>query len=86
MLAYVYMHNMGWGWGLLMTLGWLIILALLVGVAFAAIQDRRRESARDILDRRLAQGEISLDEYRRARSALSGEGPDQSPTSPPTPA
>jgi hypothetical protein len=26
MLAHMYSNHMGWGWGVLMTLGWLILL------------------------------------------------------------
>src|SRR5215207_11577527 len=33
MLAYAYMHDMGWGWAVLMTLGWLALLALFLVVA-----------------------------------------------------
>jgi uncharacterized membrane protein len=86
MLAYVYMHNMGWGWGILMTLGWLALLGLFVGVLLAALRDRRSPSAREILDRRLAGGEINPDEYRRARDAMSDGDTGRPPASPPAPA
>lgn len=86
MLAYVYMHDMGWGWAILMTIAWLALLGLLVGVVLSAVRDRRDSSPREILDRRLAAGEIDLDEYERARVAMSREGTGGSPTGPPTPA
>jgi uncharacterized membrane protein len=70
MLAYVYYHHMGWGWGILMTLGWLALLGLFVAVVYAAVRDRRAPSARELLDRRLANGEINIDEYNRARAAM----------------
>jgi uncharacterized membrane protein len=78
MLGYVYMHDMGWGWGILMTLGWLALVALVVGVVLAAVRDRRGPSARELLDRRLAAGEIGLDDYERARAAMSRESADRS--------
>src|SRR5215216_4092687 len=68
MLAYVYMHDMGWGWGILMTLGWLAVLGLFIGPLVGAVRDRRSDSPRESLDRRLAAGEIDLDTYGRARN------------------
>jgi uncharacterized membrane protein len=56
MRGYVYMHNMGWGWALLMTIAWLAIVGLLVGVVLTAVRDRRSPSPRETLDRRLAVG------------------------------
>jgi len=85
MLGYVYMHNMGWGWAILMTIASLAILGLLVGVVFSAVRDQG-PSPREILDRRLAAGEIDLDEYGRARAAMSREGSGGLPAGPPTPA
>lgn len=86
MLAYVYMHNMGWGWGVLMTLGWLALLGLFVSVLVAAVRDRRSDSPREMLDRRLAAGEIDPDTYRHARNAMMDGGTGNPPTSPPAPA
>lgn len=85
-LGYVYMHNMGWGWAILMTIASLATLGLLVGVVLTAARDHGGPSPREILDRRLAAGEIDLDEYGRARAAMSREGSDGSPAGPPTPA
>lgn len=76
---------MGWyqdGWGMN---GWwamlamVLILALLVGLAIWAVARLSRsgpsgsvnaESARAILDRRFAAGEINADEYTRARQVM----------------
>ena len=86
MLGYVYMHNMGWGWGILMTIASLAILGLLVGVVLTAVRDHGGPSPREILDRRLAAGEIDLDEYESTRAAMSRDGSGGSPSGPPTPA
>jgi uncharacterized membrane protein len=85
MLAYMYSHNMGWGWGILMTLGWLILLALFLAVLVAALRDRKNPSAQERLDKRLASGEISVDEYERAGAAMS-ETNDSAASGPPAPA
>jgi len=86
MLGYVYMHNMGWGWAILMTIASLAILGLLAGVVLTAVRDRRSASPHEILDRRLAAGEIDPDEYGRARAAMSREGSGGLPAGPSTPA
>lgn len=71
-------HSMGdWGWAMMAF--WIVLWVALVGLAVWAVSEwtgRRgdphegRESPRDALDRRLAQGEISLEEYERTRDAL----------------
>jgi putative membrane protein len=71
-------HSMGdWGWAMMAF--WIVLWLALIGLAVWAVSEwtgRRGqprepgESPRDILDRRLAQGEISLEEYERARDAL----------------
>lgn len=78
MLASFYMHDMSWGWALLMTIGWIAVLALIIGGLWTLTRDRRRESPTDVLKQRLATGEISIDEYDRLIRTLSGPG-----TSPP---
>ena len=80
MLAYFYMHDMSWGWGVLMTIAMLAILGLIIFGAVALWRDRRSESPADVLKQRLARGEITLDEYERLRRAISG--PPTTPTSP----
>lgn len=86
MLGYVSMHPMGWGWAVLMAIAWLAILGILVGVVLTAVRDRRSPSPREILDRRLAAGEIGTEEYERARAAMSRDGTGGSPAGPPSPA
>jgi len=71
-LAYMYNH-MGWGWGILMMLGWAILLGLFVMLLMSTMRDRGSSSPREVLDQRLASGEISIEEYARAREAMSAE-------------
>lgn len=71
MVADVFMHDMGWGWGVLMVIGWLGIWALVIGGAIALWRQGRGASASELLDRRLASGEITVEEYERLHSALS---------------
>jgi len=66
-----------WGWG--MGVGSLLFLALIVvGVVLLAQRPsgqappRGQDSARRILDERLARGEIDEEEYRRRRRTLEG--------------
>lgn len=68
--------GMGWGLPVLGGLFWLLII---VGVVLVATSLLRRgeatapaggESALDILKRRLAKGEITLEEYERLKKAL----------------
>lgn len=83
-----YMHDSagwGWGWWVLMTVGmvafWALIVYALVWLARGRPGDRGErtppepppEPPETILKRRLAGGEISLDEYERLRSAIQGE-------------
>jgi uncharacterized membrane protein len=70
MTAYFYMHDMSWGWGFLMMIGWLAIAALLVARLGSVRRDRHSPSASQILDRRLAAGEISVEEHERMRTAM----------------
>lgn len=72
------MHHIGWGWWLLMSVGMVAFWTLLVyglvwlvrGVAPRPRQDVPQETPKEILDRRLAAGEITVDEYERLRDAL----------------
>lgn len=77
-----YMHNFGWGWWLLMSIGmvafWAVVIYGIVWLARGGQNPRQRdeqppEDPKAILKRRLAQGEISLEEYRRLSDALSDE-------------
>jgi putative membrane protein len=63
-----------WLWGTLMMLTWAAIIAAAV---WLIIRANRRDSdgddtkaARQILDERLASGEITLEEYRERRDAM----------------
>jgi hypothetical protein len=44
MLAYFYMHDMSWGCGLLMGIGWLALWALIVFGVVSLLRDRRSDS------------------------------------------
>ena len=60
------------GWGFTMGLGWIIPL-LLIFALFYFINNNNstdKESARDILDRRYANGEIDEEEYKRKKELL----------------
>jgi len=69
----------GWGWMMLMPLVWIVLIA---AIAWAVVQlahtpggrsnHDRQESPQEILDRRLASGEIDADAYRRIRDELAG--------------
>ncbi|HEX8975523.1 MAG TPA: hypothetical protein VF781_03330 [Solirubrobacteraceae bacterium] len=85
-----YMHDAGWGWGwwLFMSLGmiafWGLIIYAGVWLARGRPTDQHRqalpepqappEPPEQILKRRLAQGEISLEEYDRLHSAVLEQG------------
>lgn len=60
--------------GLGMILVWVVIILLVVWLVRALVGDRRRgdKSAREILDERLARGEIDLDEYEQLKKRLHG--------------
>ena len=85
MLAYFYMHDMSWGWSILMMIGWITLWTLIIWGVIALLRDRSPDHfARETLDRRLASGEISVDEYESRRSAMSGKGSGSGPgTAPP---
>ena len=82
-----HMTTAGWVVAILWTV---IILALIVGaIAWLASALSNRDtnaagspvegSAREILDRRLARGELSVEQYKELRDALGGEAPRASP-------
>lgn len=74
---------MGYGWGMgpwgwiFMGLFWVVVIGGIVWAAMALLPGNRRvgperrESAREILDRRFAAGELDVEQYRRAREELS---------------
>lgn len=77
------MHMDGWGAGswILMVVGMVLFWGLLIlGLvwlvrSFGEGGSRRTLDAREVLERRLAEGDISVEEYRERREALVTEGP-----------
>lgn len=71
-------HMSGWGggwmwlWGSLMMLTWVAIIAAAVWLVLRSYHADHRGTrrARDLLDERLASGELTLEEYRERREAL----------------
>ena len=76
------------GWGGSMMILWTIVWVALLGLAVWAVAQWGRggrttddrplsppQTARDILDERLARGEIDVDEYQRLRDALERRAP-----------
>jgi putative membrane protein len=72
-------NHMGTGSWIFSILGTLIILALIVGLIVWLVSPSSRsdtgptasrESADEILDRRLASGELTVDQYQQLRAAL----------------
>lgn len=72
--------DVGFGWGLVMLIGMVLFWGLVIfGVMtlFAGGPGARSSNSDDpgeILKRRLAAGEISVEEYERRRSLINGEG------------
>ena len=68
----------GWGWMMLMPLVWIALIGVVVWAVVTVVQrgDRAivppRETPQEILDRRLASGEIDPDAYAHAREVLAG--------------
>ncbi len=82
-----YMHDFGWGWWLLMTVGmiafWGLVIYGIVWLVRGGQNPQRPEqppeqSPKEILQRRLAEGEISIDEYNKLLAALEEHKPPQS--------
>lgn len=67
------------GWGFAMGLGWIIPL-LLIGVLLYYISNTKKDelSAKEILDKRYAKGEIDEQEYKRMRALLEDKRGDAS--------
>jgi putative membrane protein len=83
-----FMHDIGWGWWLLMSVGmvgfWALVIWGIVALArggTSGLHSPKEEADRplDILQRRLARGEISVEEYEQLRDALIGRR-EKSPT------
>ena len=82
-----HMNGVGWGWWLLMSVVMVAFWALVIyGVYWFARNPRspssgedERETPDDVLKRRLAAGEITVDEYDRLREAITGEDREPAP-------
>ena len=84
------MNDVGWGWWLVMSVGMVAFWGLLIygvvwlvrGATSQGLQAPQAhapsESPQHVLKRRLAAGEISVEEYERLRAVL-----DDEPTRPP---
>lgn len=82
-----YMHSLGWGWWLVMSIGmlafWFLLLYGILWLARGGLSAEKPDESpsqtpEQILKRRLAQGELSIEEYRRLTEALE-EGPPPKP-------
>ncbi len=78
------MHGIGWGWWLFMVVGMIAFLGLLAWGVSALVRGEtpgppppreRPEQPLEILQRRLAHGEISVEEYEKLRDALTDRRP-----------
>jgi putative membrane protein len=76
-----HMDNWGAGWWILMMVlmaaFWALVILGVVWLVRSVGWDHRHHpgaSAIEVLDRRLAHGEISPDEYRERRAVLQGDG------------
>jgi putative membrane protein len=82
-----YMHNIGWGWWIVMAIVILAFWAFVIygiawllhgGLTSEQQPDATPESPKAILRRRLAQGEISIEEYTRLLDTLDDQPPEHS--------
>lgn len=79
-----YMHNAGWSWWVLAAIGmvafWGVIIygivLLLRGRSTEVREKTPRELPDEILKRRLALGEISMEEYKQLQAAID-DGPPE---------
>ena len=88
-------HHMGTGGRIFSILATLIILGLIVGLIVWAVSPRAGRSgsangaagsAREILDRRLASGELAAEQYEQLRETLGDDAPSAGDPRPRTPA
>ncbi|OYZ33736.1 MAG: hypothetical protein B7X89_11480 [Sulfuricurvum sp. 17-40-25] len=56
------LHGMGFGW--------LIVLLVIILILYVINNNKEEQSARDILDKRYANGEIDEEEYKKKRDTL----------------
>ena len=79
----MYGYGGNWIWMILMSIFWLVLIGVIAWAVVRLVQRpgegerhvRRRETPQEILDRRLASGEIDADEYARVRDHLAGREP-----------
>lgn len=72
-MAMMWWNGGDWYWGVaMMIVFWGAIVAIVYFAFRGRANDVRRSSAREILDERLAKGELSEEEYARKRAALEG--------------
>ncbi len=71
------MHDMGWGQAVLMVVALVALVAFLIWAVRSGTPAQRagadaapRESPAEILDRRLADGEITIEDHQARRHAL----------------
>jgi uncharacterized membrane protein len=77
------MHDAGWAWWTLSSIGMLAVWTAVIYGIYLLIRSSRDERSREdepeppdaILKRRLAAGEIGVDEYEHLREVLAGEPP-----------
>jgi putative membrane protein len=73
-------HDDGSGWWIVFPLFWILLIGTLVVLLRGRWSPRRadaqRESAVEVLDRRYAEGGLSLEEYRERRAVLSEQQSD----------
>jgi putative membrane protein len=76
----------GWGAWLGMSFGMLVVWGLVAWVIVTLVRQRDKAgsppppTAEEILDERLARGEIEADEYRERLELLRGRGPARMPS------
>ena len=67
------MHDVGTGWTILMIVFWSMLIVGVIWLARSGLRDLgggRPETALEVLDRRLADGSISTEEYVEKRDLL----------------
>jgi putative membrane protein len=86
-----YMHNadsIGWGWWLLMSVGmvafwglviWGIVALVRGGTSNPSPPEKEPDRPLEILQRRLARGEISVEEYEKLHDSLIGGARERTP-------
>lgn len=82
-----YMHNFGWGWWTVMSVGMVAFWALVIYGIVWLIRggqnsqqpvDAEPEPPKEILKRRLAEGEITIEEYRQLLDILDNQPSERS--------